>query len=64
MVEVWRVADEWGWCRPGEPGAPTGAEIVVQDRVQNSDADPTHDETAIASYAGDIFEWLRAEAED
>jgi len=64
MVEVWRQADDWGWSRMGQSVLPPGAELVVQDRVQNSDADPTHDDAAVRSYAADIVVWLQAEGSD
>lgn len=63
MVEVWRTGDDWGWCVMGTGTPPSGAEIVVQDRVQNSDVEPTDDEAAVQSYAAEIVMWLQAEGQ-
>lgn len=63
MVGVWHVGDDWAWALIGKGSVPPDAEIVVQDRVQNSDVQPTMDEAAIRSYAADIVLWLQAEVE-
>jgi hypothetical protein len=63
LVEVWRAGDEWGWRRAGtQPARPSGARVVVQDRIQGGDATPTTDLDEVAAYAARIEEWLQAES--
>jgi hypothetical protein len=63
LVEVWREGDEWGWRRLGtQPPRPSGASVVVQDRIQGGDAAPSSDPEEVATYAARIEEWLRVEA--
>lgn len=62
LVEVWRDGNEWGWRRVGTPpGKPSGARVVVQDRIQGGDATPTTDPAEVAAYAARIEIWIEAE---
>jgi hypothetical protein len=60
MIEVWKVGEEWGWARLGEGEPPPQADLLVQERVQNGDADPTEDSDAIDRYALDLLDWLHS----
>lgn len=60
VIEVWREEDDWGWGLIGESTIPAGAELLVQDRVINSDVDPSHDQEAVDRYALDLLEWLQS----
>lgn len=62
VIRIWRTSTgEWGWGRVGVSDPPAGAEVLVHDRVDNSDADVADENGRVDAYATEIVTWLMSE---